>query len=707
MTTLTTNYTANYSLAPTPVFTLLWPQDGQVVSGSRFTLRGQVDNPTATISVTVTDTAGNTNVVNGLVERNGLVWAEKLPLGAGANTLTIGVTDAAGHTTQTTVGVVNTPGALTINDVNQSTLGAATVDVSGTIGLPNATLWVNGAKATLNGDGTWYATAPLGTGGTAVIQARAIPNSDTTQSANASSDGTPGNPDSANSVTAEMQLDKPAIYYRETYSVNVVEHYNFDNSDTGFWYNDTYITDTKWTNALAAPLASTLGYGAMQDTAKGSSGDWYQGYYFEWPAVVPPEGIPFVYTNFDGSTETANFTPEEAWSYMEGTADENAIWSEFQSAEGTNEYKDYEYRDYSKTTVTRTRLRTGGKALSGRMNLFAISASAREFIAPAPDNNVFWNAKPVDPTAISVLGKKLGSDGILYKLLPDNDSYNITPQVDAQRYEYGVTAQKHIFVHETLHPALTNPDRERTTLGVGEEVDIYFNPPLRMTFPEHPTWIAYAGGISPAFDPDLNGSSVRFTAPSNAATATVWVNVRDVHLSVDFHVLEPRGVDNAVVTNTDLRAFNIGESGASMHLHPYMAPTSVSFYRVQCEEVGEDASDVDGYFTNNPPFTINTLSHKGNSGPGKEDEWFQIQENNLWQEGWDVATAGPLPDLPWSNGHFTWIIPGKWKIGTGPTNNIEQGWDQEFTIDSSGTVTITKFRHTVIRHTNEATGTVN
>jgi hypothetical protein len=51
--------------------------------------------------------------------------------------------------------------------------------VSGTITLTNCTVWVNGVQATQddNGDGDWEAySVPVGPGGTAVIEARAIPN---------------------------------------------------------------------------------------------------------------------------------------------------------------------------------------------------------------------------------------------------------------------------------------------------------------------------------------------------------------------------------------------------------------------------------------------------------------------------------------------------------------------------------------------------
>jgi hypothetical protein len=62
-----------------PVLALYWPQDGEIVCGSQFTLRGRLDDPTATVAAQITDAAGNVNTVKGLVERNGLVWPKSSP----------------------------------------------------------------------------------------------------------------------------------------------------------------------------------------------------------------------------------------------------------------------------------------------------------------------------------------------------------------------------------------------------------------------------------------------------------------------------------------------------------------------------------------------------------------------------------------------------------------------------------------------------
>jgi len=63
-----------------PVMQLYWPTNGAQISGGSFTLRGAVEDPTVTLSAQITDTNGDTNVVGGIVERNGNFWVENLPL---------------------------------------------------------------------------------------------------------------------------------------------------------------------------------------------------------------------------------------------------------------------------------------------------------------------------------------------------------------------------------------------------------------------------------------------------------------------------------------------------------------------------------------------------------------------------------------------------------------------------------------------------
>ena len=94
VTTTNLTYTLDYSGKTNPVIGLYWPVDGSQICGSNFTWRGSVDDPTVTLSAQIVDTSGDTNVVNGIVERNGNFWVENLPLASGMNSLTLTATDA-------------------------------------------------------------------------------------------------------------------------------------------------------------------------------------------------------------------------------------------------------------------------------------------------------------------------------------------------------------------------------------------------------------------------------------------------------------------------------------------------------------------------------------------------------------------------------------------------------------------------------------
>jgi hypothetical protein len=177
---VTNSYIFTYDLSKAtnaPVFTLLWPKDGDQLSGKELSLRGKVDNPSVTVAAQIVDGRGQTNLLGGLVERNGLVWVERMPLTLGRNSIKLDIVDAAGNRAATNL-TVTINAKLTIDPIPEGTLKGTKVDVvSGTINMEDCTVWVNGVRAVVEGT-NWHAySVPLGTGGTAVIQARAIPNS--------------------------------------------------------------------------------------------------------------------------------------------------------------------------------------------------------------------------------------------------------------------------------------------------------------------------------------------------------------------------------------------------------------------------------------------------------------------------------------------------------------------------------------------------
>jgi hypothetical protein len=170
-----------------------------------------------------------------------------------------------------------------------------------------------------------------------------------------------------------------------------------------------------------------------------------------------------------------------------------------------------------------------------------------------------------------------------------------------------------------------------------------------------------------------------------------------VSLEKTFVVEEPSGVDHAIITSTHTNAFGNGIGGALMNLNVWIAPTSVSFYRVEIMEIGENAINNTGYWAYNAYpnfFSTNDLRHS------TADAWAPpLHDDNSLPNGDTSGTSALIP--PWvGGGGFTWPIPAKWRIEGGATNDLH-GWsDEVFSMDANGTVSVTKFGKTVTRTVN-------
>ena len=306
---------------------------------------------------------------------------------------------------------------------------------------------------------------------------------------------------------------------------------------------------------------------------------------------------------------------------------------------------------------------------------------------------------PVNPTEIEINGKPLGTDGVMYQQLDDDVTRDITPRIkNADDYTFAVGASKHTLISQTWHPALTDTNRGRYQVGVGEEVDVFLDPPLVMTYPENPLWSASGGGLEGALITDplaFIGSTVKFTAASNACSALVTVHVRDVDLAKGFGVLKPSGIDQATIANNYSNSYSIGLAGAGMDIAFFVAPTSVSFYRVCIMEIPGGPTNVTGSFKNGAP--SHTMCGFW-SAPLTPDNQFQ-----------DMA-ASPQPGLspPWIAGGFDWVIPSKWQVqGDSVTNDFTQ-WTQSFRLlNSNGDFSTSKFGKTVTRKTNGIINEIN
>lgn len=474
-TTLVTNFTLDYSGKTAPVVQMTWPQDGMKISGSTVTVRGQVDDPTVTVTATVT--SGDTTTVSGLVERNGRFWVENLPLNSENNTVSITMSNVINQSTVTTLNLVQSALTLTMNPIlDDSQLWQPTVSVHGTVSDSTYPVWVNGMVATVTPDagdpgGTWSAdNVPTTPGGVAIFDVTAYPSG---EAPSESLSGSGVNPQTANAVNTGTNYDKPAELYVASYTMTESdkEHYHYQvcNPDTGNWVNDVFTNRSQviWTNGLPGEEHIRR---HIEETSNPpwrtmyTNDDLYNIYWpksscpnlfvsqWEWLQSFGPVVDWFVYWtdyNFSMSApviwEHCNLTINNAWTYS---------WTGF-FADPDSDADINNTLTGQRTADAVIRLRTGGKGLSTRQNLFCLHATATRYV----DNGISppWvpntETVPIPSTSITVNGQTLGSDGNRWTTLPDNLDIDVTPRVkNVDYYSFTEDQQKyklHIVVNGT------------------------------------------------------------------------------------------------------------------------------------------------------------------------------------------------------------------------------------------------------------------
>ena len=283
MTNVTTNYVLDYSSKTNaPVISLYWPTNGALVGGNNFTCRGTVDDPTVTLSAQITDSSGDTNIVAGVVERNGNFWIENLPLASGTNWLILTATDANNNVTNLGIAVVQSGVILTLTPSSDITW-QTTMEVSGTINSTGYSVWVNGLETTtLNdcGGGLWswsIPNVPVNGTGTAVFQAEAIPTGGGYSGGGGGTNSTlqnPGNPFSAQcAAMLELCPDKlPVTIYTQYHQVST----------------------TTFDCPVVTPNGVSTDYTYSEDWWLGVGGDWFStSYIAENQGVIPALGEGF------------------------------------------------------------------------------------------------------------------------------------------------------------------------------------------------------------------------------------------------------------------------------------------------------------------------------------------------------------------------------------------------------------------------------
>jgi hypothetical protein len=427
--TTTTNFDVvlDYTGATNPpVVNLIWPQDGMAVSGTNITIRGTMSDETGSIQAQIVDGGGNTNLIAGLVERNGMFWIENVPLN-GTSQISIQAVDAAGN--MATDNFTTMPSALTLT-INSTPTGddlyRPSGTVSGTVGDPDAVVTVNGMTATVddsfaNADGTYNWSAdgvPIYGMGTATFDATAA------AASGSGADLTRTRAASSSSSTANASL---AV---EMGPILKVTHYNFSEVDQQVEYRDgrpPYInlqTHTMSYDGHFAPDANGQWQQTYQasDTAISNQGGDCGTNAQSWanPESFDPDG--FVGADVDVDADTYNFSVTHSFAK---TAHHH--WDYYNPVDGL-----VGCADATVGADTHWTLYTGGKAGINLQNLFAISAWANSYqgspTGPGDAGLLFWFETPiigVPEPGLQVIGLPLGNDYTWWSVQPENAAVDL------------------------------------------------------------------------------------------------------------------------------------------------------------------------------------------------------------------------------------------------------------------------------------------
>lgn len=513
VTTTNFNFTVDYSSKTNPpIVQITAPLDGMMLAGNCFTLRGQVNDPTVTITASITDTNGNVNTIDGLVERNGRFWLEGVPLSGGTNALSIVVSDVVSNTTVTNISLVQSPLTLTITpQSDDSQLWQPTVNVIGTISDASYAVWVNGVAGTNNGDGTWAANnVPTTPGGVAIFDVTAYPPG---EAPSGSLSGTGVNPQTADSVNTTSDPDKPPRlymdYYTESDAGSIV-----DTGPGGYYY-------TADINAFYA-WSQTNGGNGMQinDLNITAANGWesLQGNCFlssppsEWPLIAT--GTNNTYTYYDEDVDDIPFSSSESetnyWTPLcinehcvaQAAISANHLGVMFTFGSWGWEFPNTLSGGYNRTADAFWKLQTGGKAISNRQNLFQLTASATQMLDPLTEpvfgsqeqptaddgtggilrwvssNQPGPTSKPVPSQNITIDGLPLGNDGNLWRTYSDNITRDVTPKVsgvDFYTFTISPPQKYHPYITAGSGFAWGNLDYAVPRFCVGEQVTFTFN----------------------------------------------------------------------------------------------------------------------------------------------------------------------------------------------------------------------------------------
>ena len=210
----------------------------------------------------------------------------------------------------------------------------------------------------------------------------------------------------------------------------------------------------------------------------------------------------------------------------------------------------------------------------------------------------------------------------------------------------------------------------------------------------------------------LRMSSMNYKCPLTSDGSTIYYEAGMSHYDFELTILEPTGL---VVRSSIARDFGVEANhagGAGMNLNVYVLPETVAFDGIAMEEIPSLEGMPQGYFSN-IAFS-NLWYHTVARGAGR---WYRVTDDNFVFEdkawmGDEMPRELPNGDITyditmgeWSEGLIVWLIPWGWgeiesAQGDSPEKMMMARYDQTFSFDEYGLLTVSKFLNTVSRGTN-------
>ena len=204
-----------------------------------------------------------------------------------------------------------------------------------------------------------------------------------------------------------------------------------------------------------------------------------------------------------------------------------------------------------------------------------------------------------------------------------------------------------------------------------------------------------------------------YTCPLVSDGSILYYSFGGLRYDFNLTIIEPTAIVARLPVAKDFGIATNHAGGAGMNLEIFVQPETVSFSGIAMEEIPSTTGIHEDYFSN--IYFESEWYHTEARGAGK---WINIKASNLWDTD-HAWFAAELPrELPngemtfdlsygtWTNGEMSWNIPWGWADHgaedgiTAPVKSISTPYNQTFTFTEDGTLTVSKFQHSVSRGTN-------